>query len=326
MEFSEINRKSRMWTMTTNNYQVNINNYPVEWVAMEFMVNSGVLRWAISGREIAPKTGTPHLQSCVYFNNAVRRSTVVNYFVDASVEISVGSVEQNWVYCTKDKDYIEFGNRPKSQADKGKAGAEVYRRMIQLASDGNENELKETMTKLYVVHYNTIKKIQMDCRTNAVDLDNCCGVWIHGLSGAGKSYFARTLCKGKKFYYKMVNKWWCGFQGEDYVIIEDVSPRQEYLADFLKIWLDRYSFTAEVKGGITGRIRPKWIIITSNFTIEQCFPGESFLDARSAIERRCNGRYIQDFSRGRIEGYMELLESLIPNNDKDELVDLTLSL
>ena len=39
----------------------------------------------------------------------------------------------------------------------------------------------------------------------------------------------------------------------------------------MKRWTDHYSFTAEVKQSVV-HIRPKKFVVTSNFTIRECYP------------------------------------------------------
>lgn len=72
------------------------------------------------------------------------------------------------------------------------------------------------------------------------------------------------------------------YNNQEVVIIDDWSPNHECLIWHLKIWADRYPFNAETKGS-SMLIRPKKIIITSNYAIEECFHNEQDIEA---IKRR----------------------------------------
>lgn len=105
-------------------------------------------------------------------------------------------------------------------------------------------------------------------------------IWIWGPAGTGKTLWAWEHYPDA--YIKNLNKWWDGYHGQETVILDDWDPNQQLLTQKLKTWADRYPFHAEIKGsGML--IRPKRIIITSNFSIEECFlnPQDS-----EAIRRR----------------------------------------
>jgi len=80
-------------------------------------------------------------------------------------------------------------------------------------------------------------------------------------------------------YYKHINKWFDGYQGQETVVIEDVDPDScTHMTRYFKIWGDRYAFPVEIKGGSL-IIRPKMVIITSNYTMEECFKNLPDLEA-----------------------------------------------
>ena len=70
----------------------------------------------------------------------------------------------------------------------------------------------------------------------------------------------------------MLNKWWDGYDDQPVVIIEEWSPKNEVTASALKIWADRYPFTAQIKGGVLQKIRPTKLIVISNYRLNDCFP------------------------------------------------------
>jgi len=101
--------------------------------------------------------------------------------------------------------------------------------------------------------------------------------WFWGPTGTGKTYKATT--ENPDAYLKGCNKWWDGYVDEKVVIIEELSKKHgDFIGHFLKQWADRVPFTAEVKNGGTGKIRPEKIIVTSNWHPKDVFPDEEDLE------------------------------------------------
>lgn len=134
---------------------------------------------------------------------------------------------------------------------------------------------------MQVRYYSTLKRIRDDSIPPPEWLDDMCGVWYWGVPGSGKSYKARI--ENPLAYIKMSNKWWDQYNREDTVLIEEIEKDAKYLGHFLKCWTDRYPFRAERKGS-TMFIRPKKLIITSNYSIDDIFGEDEVLAA--AIKRR----------------------------------------
>jgi len=93
--------------------------------------------------------------------------------------------------------------------------------------------------------------------------------WHWGKTGLGKSRAVRE--KYPDAYLKGCNIWWCNYANEDVVIIEDLGFKM-IGSQHLKVWGDHYPFTCEGKGYSLGKIRPRKIIVTSNWSIRELFP------------------------------------------------------
>lgn len=244
--------------------------------------------------EVAPTTGTPHVQGYCFTRKPVRTTQVVKKFNDMGftghqhpfVEKARGTHEDNFNYVqgTVEKkgnvlnpNFKEFGVRPtfETQAERQKKDYQTTR---DLAMQGR---FLEIAPQHFICHFRSLVAISERYSTPPADLLDVCGIWIWGLPGTGKSYFARTNEElygetTKRFYVKNLNKWWCGYRPEDHdrVIIDDFElSAGASLGHFVKIWADRYAFQAEIKGG-SSFIRPKSITITSNY-----HPLEVFRDA-----------------------------------------------
>lgn len=76
------------------------------------------VEYLVFGREVAPSTGTPHLQGYVCFRSQLRLSAVKREFNGrAHYQVSRGSPEENRAYCTKEdrEHFIEYGVLPQAQ-------------------------------------------------------------------------------------------------------------------------------------------------------------------------------------------------------------------
>lgn len=259
------NTRTTSWVFTLNNYTV------PEFVTIKQALAYG--DYAIVGEEVA-STGTPHLQGYVFWGRGKVKSFKQMKAIlgaRAHVEPAKGDAESNKTYCSKDGKFWEYGTCPKSVAKRckeaGEANGDRWEEARKAAKEGRWDDVP---ADIYIRHYSNIKKIGAEAQEIPKSVDNLDFWWFSGPSGAGKSTAARD--ENPVHYLKLPNKWWDGYKDQPCVIIDEWSPNHHVLGDHLKRWCDHHPFAAEIKGGSVC-IRPPKVIITSNYTIEECFPG-----------------------------------------------------
>lgn len=240
-------------------------------------------KWAIFGLETCPTTKRQHLQGYVSFNERIRFTALrKKYFPTIHWEGAKGTASQNYEYCTKeDPSPLEFGDRPQFE-DAGEREKERWKRARVAATTNNLDDVPD---QIYVQHYKSIKAIAFDNMLASQTLEELDNYWLWGVPNSGKSFKARNHWGDDlrtDVYIKGANKWWDGYNNQPTVVIEDLDPTHGYLADRIKCWADKYPFTCEVKGA-SAVLRPKRLVITSNYRIEDIFPN---LVDQQAIKRR----------------------------------------
>lgn len=260
----------------SRNYVFTLNNY--EEIEVLFIKSLRPIRYIGFGKEIS-NSGTPHLQGMVCFNSAKTLPQAIKLLPSrAHVEIMRGNVEQAWVYCSKDGDYWDSGTRPRSPTEVGVLNSERYRTFLEHARNGDRENVDPRML---VQYYSVFERIAGQNLIMPTNLDSVCGIWIHGLPGCGKSHAVNAAYP--LAYRKMANKWWDSYQEQEVVWLDDLDPdATTWVARFLKVWADKWSFMAEVKGS-SRCIRPRKFIVTSNYSIDNMgFRGQDL----AAIKRR----------------------------------------
>ena len=210
---------------------------------------------------------TYHLQGYVHFNTNRRRNEVERKLGGrAYLEKRMGTTEQAITYCQKQGLFEEYGTKPQ---EKGRKNQTDWKEILKRAEACDYNWIKENHPRVWI---QLSHRLQSLSNPEIRILDNIEHEWWIGETGTGKS---RTLWELYPTHFqKELNKWWDGYSNQDVVAIEEWSPKNECTASHLKIWADRYPFTAQIKGGSLHQIRPKKLIVLSNYTIDQCFTEE----------------------------------------------------
>lgn len=257
--------QAKHWCFTINNYTND-----------ELLPRQSEFDYMIVGYEVG-KDGTPHLQGYVAMKKVQYLTAMKKLMPRAHLEVMKGTPQQASDYCKKDGQFKELGVLPQSQTKKAlKKRQADYELAFELAKRQKLYEIDRGMLLRYG---SSLRMIQKDHPAQMADNDYLCGIWMYGPPGVGKSRSARWMFPNS--YPKPLNKWWDGYQHEDFVIIDDIEPVHSVLGHHIKQWADHYPFTAEQKG-TSIRIRPKVLVITSNFTIDEIWSGT----IAEAIRRR----------------------------------------
>ena len=266
----------RNWVFTINNY------CPAECSLVESLAARQEILKLFVGKEVGEE-GTPHLQGYVSFNENTSRTHVERLLGGrAYINKAHGGWRQNYDYCTKQNDILVIKGGP-SSAVSNKVPDEALEDLKTL----DTKEYRDKWPSVWFYHRDAVIKTMTDYAIEKGkswdgDLKEK-NIWITGPAGCGKSRWAYKQFLPNEQYRKNCNKWWDNYSciSHRLVVIEDLDPRTaQYLTQHIKIWGDRYPFLGECKGSSIQVIPGKfYLIITSNYTITQCFPNSEDQDA-----------------------------------------------
>lgn len=194
--------KGRAWAVTWNNPGSPEHAGSESDALNLFRSLPGAVR-LLAGREVAPTTGTPHLQALAIFQNPVRRNWLRVHLPGADCRPIEGGplgVKKYEFYCKKDKDVpIDWDSRynrdKKALLTKEEVAQEksVYRQAL-LGDPGPLVEKageKWVFTNLRKIREATAYGPQLLVGAQRRSLPTV--LWLYGPAGAGKSHFVECL-------------------------------------------------------------------------------------------------------------------------------------
>lgn len=263
--------RSRNFTFTKNNY------------TEEDITSLSELkcRYLVFGREVAPTTLTPHLQGYIVFDLQKTIPAAAKCLLNSHVEVAKGTHLQASEYCKKDGLFTETGLLPSqgNRTDLGEIAKTILtkRPMVEIANEAPD---------LYIRYHKGMLALRAVSLSVTEDRPELMNYWYYGSTGVGKSRRVRE--EHPSLYLKGLNKWWDNYDGETTVLLDDFAPEHgKYLAGYLKQWTDHYAFSAEFKGGSI-KIRPPVVIVTSNYSLEECFENGADIAALKRRFKICN--------------------------------------
>lgn len=257
--------------------------------------------FAIVAKENGKDHDNPHIHIFVVFPSTRRfePSRMKSYFAAVlgantartlHVETCYADDLSNIRYAKKEGDYEVIGteeslhtmNPGPAYDARTQRNKDAFQDAIDKAKAGLMHEIP---AHLQIRHYNALQKIALELVKKTERMKTMCGVWIWGPVGTGKTTTVEYALADVPFYRKdNMTKWWDGYNGEEYVLLDEFQPAQaNAFMGLLKTWTGNSAFSVEFKGGTHTSIRPKVFIVTCNWSIAQVYPNQ--LD-REAMQKR----------------------------------------
>lgn len=238
-------------------YCFTLNNYtPLE---EERLKSNEVLKnvtFMIFGHEIAPTTGTPHLQGYVYFKSpktikAANRALVQR----VSLRSAIADASANITYCSKDATDVFTHGTPPKQGKRSdldvcreicRQGGPVMRRVT--------NEARSIqgvrMAQIWLTYHEPKRDFMPQI------------YWFYGPTGCGKSEAAKAFL-GPSCYEVDQNQWFEGYDGHARILMDEVRPSWISYPALLRLF-NHTGYRVQYKGG-TRQFLGRVIVCTAPF-------------------------------------------------------------
>lgn len=172
-------------------------------------------------------------------------------------------------YCLKEETRFEgpweFGTKPLDRTS-----TKDWDKIWEQAKSG---AIEDIPADIRIRCYSTLKRIEKDYQVIPDRTHEKKAYWYWGKPGTGKS--RKAYQDNPIRFKKLANKWWDGYQNQKVVVLDDIGKETAtMLAYHLKLWADPWNnHPGEIKGGQVA-LSYDTLIITSNYSLEECFSGE----------------------------------------------------
>lgn len=270
---------------TYNNPKIDPREYLEAWSKVDGVV-------FVTGQLEKGAEGTPHIQYFVQTKSQKRLGFFTGHCGHSHFEL-VKHDNGCEPYVNKEDTRVDgpwtFGIRPARLNKKG----DLARRNQELIEKGPEQAVKDG--DIALINYVKVKNAIDEFLNNTKKPEHLTGslqdhnLWITGPPGIGKTKY--VIDKYPDYFDKDKSKWWNGYTGQDVVLIDDLEIDEKFMLGNLKRWCQHKPFMLDNKFGTLKLIRPKRIIVTSNFTIDEIWDRE--VD-RKALARRFKVHIMDD--------------------------------
>lgn len=286
MEEQQLSDKQEklLGTLRSKYFHFNIPNY----VASDFLeILPSNLTYVIQGREIAPTTGTPHLQCYVIASGKNIRGTAIKKLFpnarDIQKQYKDGSISASVTYCSKEDPNPHILGVQPQDANPGKRSdlADVGERIR--TEKATAKQIANDDFATWARNYKAIDRyieMQYEVKKYRPDLQV---ILKYGATGLGKTYDTRQV-EYPNCYKKPIGKglWFDEYAHEREVLIDEFHG-QWPLSDILQI-LDPDTSQVERKGSHV-MFDPDVIILCTNMHPSLMYPDRSQMEKDAFFNR-----------------------------------------
>lgn len=268
--------RSEKWIFTLPNYTDNDWNEICEFIPKNCC-------YGIVGKEIAPTTGTPHLQGYFRFETRMDFTRIQKIFNSrAHVEKANADDLHNQQYCSKEGHYFEHG-KPRKQSQ---GMRNDLKRLHNSINDGKRvKEIRQKDPHLYHMYGRTLEKLESDRLRDFIRTEMPTCIWYYGPTGTGKSH--RALKNMTPFSHYIVpndNGWWDCYEGQDTIVFNDFRGSFPF-SDLLQL-CDKYNYYVKRRNRDPYPVSSSTIIITTALPPEKVYKNLDKEDSMSQLYRR----------------------------------------
>jgi len=248
------------------NFVFTLNNYTEVDKSQLLCFNC---KYMLFAEEVAPTTGTPHLQGYCELNERIRFAKLISLLPEGiHIEPRKGTQAQaiSYIKTPKDKptpnsEQIHEVGEPRTQGtDVGPSALETARDLLR-----QDKSIDPEIHEIGVIKAYERLQRYWPARRSYSD-DELSRIWIYGPGGSGKTSAAYLHARPYRTYKcDLFTKGWLdGYDNHASVILDDLVPNHEDEDQFklLLSMLDRYPLRVNVKGSSVNW-NPKRVIITS---------------------------------------------------------------